>query len=138
MSVMDFCFENADTKGRNLDYVLWLGMVMSALMLLSRIYLRRLSSSSRDTASQPKFVVCVKKILKEFSEFCNTVVYFMICYSCYEVSSFWSIFSIFCIPTFMYKEMRKWYSLISFEVNEIFGLPLSWEIRLPCEHLCGK
>ena len=48
MSVMDFCFENADTKGRNLDYVLWLGMVISALMLLSRIYLRRLSSSSRD------------------------------------------------------------------------------------------
>ena len=28
--------------------VLWLGMVISALMLLSRIYLRRLSSSSRD------------------------------------------------------------------------------------------
>ena len=48
MSVMDFCLENADTNGRNLDYVLWLGMVMSALMLLSRIYLRRLPSSSRD------------------------------------------------------------------------------------------
>ena len=46
--------------------------------------------------------VCVKKILKEFSEFCNIAVYFMICYSCYEVSSLQPIFSIFCIPTFMY------------------------------------
>ena len=44
---MDFYFENADTKGRNLDYVLWLGIVMSVLMLLSRIYLKRLSSSSK-------------------------------------------------------------------------------------------
>ena len=42
MGVMGFCFENADTKGRNSDYVLWLGMVMSALILLSSIYLRRL------------------------------------------------------------------------------------------------
>ena len=32
MSDMDFCFQNADTKGRNLDYVLWLGMVMSVLI----------------------------------------------------------------------------------------------------------
>ena len=46
--LMDFCFENADTKGKNLDYILWLGMVMSVLMLLSRIYLIRLPSSSRD------------------------------------------------------------------------------------------
>ena len=37
-------------KGRSLDYVLWLGMVKSALMLLSRIYLRRLSNSSRDNS----------------------------------------------------------------------------------------
>ena len=28
---MDFCFQNSDTKGRNLD-ILWLGMVMSALI----------------------------------------------------------------------------------------------------------
>ena len=56
--------------------------------------------------------MCIK-ILEEFSEFCNIVVYFMICYSCYEVSSIRPIFSIFCIPTFMYKEMRKWYSLIN-------------------------
>ena len=31
MSVMDFCFQNAKTKSRNLD-VLWLDMVMSALI----------------------------------------------------------------------------------------------------------
>ena len=114
MSVMDFCFENADTKERNLDYVLWMGMVRSALMLLSRIYL---SSSSRDichllpetSLSIPTRVcrVCVKKTLKEFSEFCNIVVYLMICYSCYEASSLQPVFSTFCIPTFMYKEMRK-------------------------------
>ena len=62
MSVMDFCFENADTKGRNLNYVLWLDMVMWALMLLSRIYLRRLSSSSETSLSIPTKVcrVCVK------------------------------------------------------------------------------
>ena len=76
-------------------------------------------------ASQPKIVeFLLKKILKEFSGFCNIVVYFMICYSCYEVSSLQPIFSIFCIPTFMYKEMRKWYSLISFEVDELLPLPL--------------
>ena len=38
MTFMDFSFLNTETKGRNLDYVLWLEMVMSALMLLSRIY----------------------------------------------------------------------------------------------------
>ena len=38
MSFMDFSFLNTDTERRNLDYVLWLEMVMSALMLLSRIY----------------------------------------------------------------------------------------------------
>ena len=32
MSGMDFCFQNADTKGRNLDYVLCMGMVMSVLV----------------------------------------------------------------------------------------------------------
>ena len=32
MSGMDFCFQNADTKGRNLDYVFWLSMVMSVLI----------------------------------------------------------------------------------------------------------
>ena len=31
---MDFRFENADTKGRNLDQVVSLDMVMLALMLL--------------------------------------------------------------------------------------------------------
>ena len=41
MRIMDFCFENADRKGKNLDYILWLGMIMSVLMLLSRIYLIR-------------------------------------------------------------------------------------------------
>ena len=32
MGVMDFCFQNIDTKGKNLDYFIWLGMVMSALI----------------------------------------------------------------------------------------------------------
>ena len=82
--------------------------------------------------------VCLKKILEEFSEFCNIVVYFMICYSCYEVSSLQPIFSIFCIPTFMYKEMRKWYSLTSFEVDELLQLPPSWEIKFSCKYLCGE
>ena len=43
MIFMDFYFQNADTKGRNLDYVLWLGMVTSALINVTcRTYLRRL------------------------------------------------------------------------------------------------
>ena len=29
---MDFYFQYADIKGRNLDYVIWLSMVMSALI----------------------------------------------------------------------------------------------------------
>ena len=45
---MDFRILNTDTEERNLDYVLWLEMIMSALMLLSRIYWRCLSSFSRD------------------------------------------------------------------------------------------
>ena len=104
MSGMGFCFENADTKGRNLDYGLWLGMVMSALMLLSRIYLSVCHLLPETSLSIPTKVcrVCVKKILKEFSEFCSIVVHFMICYSCYEVHSLQPILSIFCIPTFMY------------------------------------
>ena len=32
MSVIDFCFQNADTKGKNLGHVFWLGMVMSTLI----------------------------------------------------------------------------------------------------------
>ena len=32
MGVIDFSFQNADTKGRNLDYVLWLGIFTSALI----------------------------------------------------------------------------------------------------------
>ena len=89
--------------------------------------------------SQRKFVECVsKKMLKEFSKFCNNVVCFMICYSCYEVSSLQAIFSIFCIPTFMDKKMRKWYSLNRFEVGELLPLPLSWEIRFLCTYLCGE
>ena len=84
MSVMDFCFENADTKGRNLDYVLWLGMVMSSEFIWDVCHLLPETSLSIPTKVCR---VCVKKILKEFSEFCNIVVYFMICYSCYEVSS---------------------------------------------------
>ena len=88
-------------------------------------------------ASQPKWV-CVKKILKEFSEFLNILVYFMICHSCYEVSSLQPLFSIFSILTFMYKEMRKWYSLTSFEVGELLPLRLSWGIRFPCKYLYGE
>ena len=100
MSVMDFCFQNADTKGRDLDYVLWLDMVMSAVMLLSRIYLLPEKSLSISTKVCR---VCVKKILKEFSAFYNIVLYFMIGYSCHEVSLLHPVFSIFYLPTFMYK-----------------------------------
>ena len=53
MSVMDFCFKNPGTKARNLDYVLWLSMIMLVLMILSRIYLSRLPSSSRDIFQHP-------------------------------------------------------------------------------------
>ena len=49
MIVMDFCFQNAKNKGINFDYVLWLGIDMSALInVTSKIYLKRLSSSFRD------------------------------------------------------------------------------------------
>ena len=58
-------------------------------------------------AFQPNFIECVKRILDEFGEFCNNVVYFMICYSFYEVSSLHPIFSIFSTSTFMYHEMIK-------------------------------
>ena len=55
-------------------------------------------------ASQLKSVEFVwKKIPKEFSEFCNIIFYFMICYSCHEVSSLQPIFTIFYLPTFTYK-----------------------------------
>ena len=50
-------------------------------------------------AAQLNFVEFVKKkILQEFSEFCNIVLYFMICYSCHEVSSLQPIFSIVYPP----------------------------------------
>ena len=63
MSVVDFCFQNADKEGRNLDYVLSLGMVMSALMLLNIIYLGRLHLLPETSLSIPTKVcrVCVKK-----------------------------------------------------------------------------
>ena len=79
--------------------------------------------------------VCLKKILKEFSEFCSIVVYFIICYSCCEVSLLQPIFSIICIPTFLYKKMRKWYFLTYFEVDELLPLPLSCGIRFTWKYL---
>ena len=36
MSGMEFCFQNADTKVKNLNYVLWLGMVMSVLINVTK------------------------------------------------------------------------------------------------------
>ena len=131
MNVMDFYFENADRKGRSLGYILWLGMVMWAF-IWDVYHLLPETSLSIPT----KF--CVKKMLKEFSEFCNVVVCFMICYSCYEFSSLQPVLSIFCIPNFMYKEIRKWYSLTSFEVHELLPSPLSWEIRFLSKYLCGE
>ena len=134
---MDF----PDTKGRSLDCVLWLGMVMSALMLLTTGFIWDVCHLLPETSLSIPAKVCrvsVKKILKEFSELWNIAVYFMICYSCYEISSLQPIFSILCIPTFMCKEMRKLYSLTSFEVDELLPLLVPWEIRFPCKYLCGK
>ena len=59
---MDFCFENADIKGKNLVYVLWLGMAMSVLMFVIIIYLR-LCQLPEIPLNIPTKVckVCVKK-----------------------------------------------------------------------------
>ena len=55
---MDFCLENAVTNGRNLDYVLWLSMVMSVQILLSIIYFEAfvIFFQRHLLAFQPKFV----------------------------------------------------------------------------------
>ena len=76
MSFMDFCFQNADTKGRNLDQIFWLGMVISGLINISREFIwdvcRHLQKTSLSVPNKV-YRVYVKKILTGYSEFCNIV-----------------------------------------------------------------
>ena len=105
MSVMDFCFQNADTKERNLD-VLWLGMVFSALtnVTLENLFETVAVIFQRHFLSlQIKFIEFMKKIQTEYSEFCNILLYFMICYYWYKFGLLQPIFSTYYLPSFMYK-----------------------------------
>ena len=89
-------------------------------------------------ASQPELVECVKK-------YGNNLVIFAILHRIlwfvthvtksvhFSLSSPYSVLPLLCI-----KKMRKFYSLTSFEVDELLLLPRSWETRFPSQYLCGE
>ena len=107
---MDFSFQNVHLKtsqGRNIDF-LWLVMVMSALInVTQQILFETFVFQKHLLAYQIKFKKFMKKILTGYSEFCNILLYFMICYYCYVVSPIKLIFSICYLPFFMYVQMRR-------------------------------
>ena len=109
---MDFFFQNVHLKtsqGRNKDF-LWLVMVMSALINVTQQILFEtvvVIFQKHLLPYQIKFKKFMKKILTGYSEFCNILLYFMICYYCHVVSPIKLIFSMCYLPFFMYEQMRR-------------------------------
>ena len=86
---MFFCFQNVVTKLRNLDFILWLGMVTQLNLFETFIifFQRHL------LASQLIFMRLCKKGLKGYSEFCNNIVFYLY----FSLSFPYAIFPLLCI-----------------------------------------
>ena len=108
INFIDFCFPNRYKKKkfrlRSLvghGYVS-LNVTQQNLLMMFVIFFQR-----HLLAYQLKFVfsqrLSLKKILKEIREFCNILLYFVICYWYYKGSSLQSVFFIFYLPTFIHK-----------------------------------